>query len=206
MMVDIINNSPGFCWDNPATRVIAKPLHGYTFYIDAHDEEEEHIVENLECKITSLGGTIRKLLSKGILYFISGSGGKKGKMTRRSGRFLKQNETRAKVAKAREIAYPCTTLDRARSLGLRIFTMAKVMKWLKEVERRRIYLSPTKISCGGDNGLNNKENVSNRRQKYASPPSVPSLTDFKTDTSKYYDEELIPPFLKVNNCINFVGQ
>ena len=58
-MVDVMSTTPGFCWDHPATRVIAKPLHGYTFYIDAQDEEEEHIVENLEGKITSLGGTIR---------------------------------------------------------------------------------------------------------------------------------------------------
>jgi len=205
--MEVMHNSPGFCWDHPATRVISKPLHGYTFYIDAQDEDEEHTVENLEGKITSLGGTIRKLLSKGILYFISGNSGKKAKCTRRSGRFLKQNETRAKVAKAREITYPCTALDRARTLGLRIFTLAKVMQWLKEVERRRIYLSPTKVNpkCKGGNRkdeyqpVNNKENEY-REQSHASPPSLPSLSDFKSDiTSKNHDEELIPPFLKVED-------
>ena len=47
-------------------------------------------------------------------------------------------------------------------------------------------------------GLSNKENV-HHRHTHASPPSLPSLSEFKADTSKHYDEELIPPFLKVRH-------
>jgi len=204
-MMEILEHSPqGFCWSPPVTR-IAKPLHGYTFYIDVQDEEEEDVVETLEGKITNLGGTIRKLLSKGILYFISGTGSKKSKLTRRSGRFLKQNETRAKIPKARNISYPCSALERARTMGLRIFTLTKVMNWVKEIERRRIFFSPTKVQAkyglNGGCGVNQFRHVSNIQNtipQQCSPPSIPSLTDFKTD-SKNFDEELIPPFLKVED-------
>jgi len=193
-MMDVIqpHHVAGFYWNQSLQ---CKPLQGYTFYVDVKDDDtEEQMVEKLEGKITSLGGTISKLLNKAILYFISGGGVQAKRPLRRSGRFMKQNETRARSRHVRSRALPCTALDRAKIMGLRIFTLSKVLKWVKEIERRKVFFSPAKI--GNKEYLDSLMPVGGK-----SPSPLPSLISFKEEkeTSKHHDEELISPFVKVED-------
>lgn len=183
----------------------SKPLQGYTFYfdVDVNDEDEAEHVEVLEGRIANLGGQISRQLSKKKAYFISGSK-KKSTTPRRSGRFLKQNETRAQKPKARDVRHPLTTIDRARMMGLKIFTISKVAKWLKEIERKKIYFSPMKkvnVAEGGD-ALSSPMDVENGGRysiKDGSPQSFQSLSSFKGECGQYDEEELIIPYIKVED-------
>jgi len=84
-------------------------------------------------------------------------------------------------------------------MGLKIFTLAKVLKWVKEIERRRRYYSPAKIKNNGmDNSFFGNTSVENINE-FEIEQSLPSLSHFKADTSIRGDEELMIPFIKVED-------
>ena len=183
----------------------AKPLQGYSFYIDVEDDEDGcNLVEILSGKIASLGGNVRKGLSQNVLYFITARNQKSRVKIRRSGRFLKQNETRAKT-KGRNIPILkktdsrdspiISTIDRAKKLGLNIFTVDKVNKWLTEIERRR-HASPTKSEKGKDGGENLDNSIFHTSMD--KDDALHSLSRVRL-ISRNNDEELSPPYIKVED-------
>jgi len=174
-----------------------KPLHGISFYIDADAaDDEDETVEALEKRITCLGGTVTKKLSKSVTYFITGGNEAPSRM-RRSGRFQQQNQTRRNTSARKSDGktpprQALTCLQRAKVLGLKPHKLCKVRKWLKEIERRKHdHTSPQMFSNYNGNtvvigGGNN-------------PRGIPSLANFKTDGMRHNDEELIVPFIKIED-------
>lgn len=198
-------------------RHLYKPLHGYSFYIDVGDDEdgEGDNVDVLVGKIMSLGGSVRKSLSRNVLYFITAGQQKHSAKIRRSNRFMKQNETRAKTKlqhkdkqkqyrdRSRAKEEPVISkIDRAKRLGLNIFKIDKVTKWLTEIERRRHSLSPKRMKYADGNESINKsidQTLSSTGMDVDDPfETLTSLAKFKF-TNRHNMEELRPPFIKVED-------
>ena len=182
-------------------RHLSKPLHGYSFYIDAEDGRDGgEAVEILLGKISSLGGNVKHILSHRILYFITTRKSNERLQIRRSTRFIKQNETRAQkklcsvpVSKKEEALM--STVDRARKLGLNIFTIEKVTKWLKEIERRKVRVSPNRTTSKKRNVGQPQLSLNKDEDKDITLQSLQSMPRFK-HLHEDNDEELQVPFIK----------